>query len=183
MLKKLNWKAIAELVGVAGIILGLVFVGFQLQQDRRIAEAQLGSEGSVRSAAVAELMADHIDLWVRGMDSEELSHTEEIAFRVVASAVHANFMDEFDRGYRLGGFAPTRVAQNYAYFIYSSPGYRRIFWEPRLKRLALRNSIFGREVFIPDNINARNFIATVSEVLEDLDRRAVPASDPRSYTQ
>ena len=184
-MNKDNWKGIAELVGILSIIFGLVFVGIQLKQDRRIAEAQLGSERSAASAAVAQLMTDHIDIWVRGMDGEELTHVEEVTFRVLASAVHARFTDEFDRGYRLSGLArsPAGIAQNYAYFIYSSPGYRRIFWDQRLKRLALRNSIFDRAVFVPENIDAQNFIAAVSEALEDLDGRGVPASDPRSYIE
>ncbi len=184
-LNKVNWKGIAELVGILSIIFGLVFVGIQLKQDRRIAEAQLGSEESVRTAALAQLMTDNIDIWVRGMDGEELSHVEEVTFRVVASAVHRWFMDNFHRGYRLGGLErpPAGIAQNYAYFIYSSPGYRRIFWDQHLKRLALRNSIFDRAVFVPENIDAQNFIAAVSEALEDLDGRGVPASDPRSYTE
>ncbi len=184
-LNKVNWRGIAELVGISSIILGLVFVGIQLKQDQRIAEAQLGAEESARSAAVAQLMTDNIDIWVRGMDGEELSHVEEVTFRVVASAVHEWFTDEYHRGYRLGGLArpPAGIAQNYAYFIYSSPGYRRIFWDQRLKRLAARNSTFDRAAFVPENIDAQNFIAAVSEALEDLDGRGVPASDPRSYTE
>ena len=177
-----RWKEIVELVGIASIIIGLIFVGFQLEQDRRIAEAQLSSDGSAQTAVVAQLISDNIDVWVRGMDGEDLSRLEEIKFRVVARAVHADFSDAFDRGYRLGGFAPERIAQNYAYFIYSNPGYRRI-WDERMKRLAMRNSVFDREVFIPENINARTFVGSVSEVLEDLDRRGASVSDPRSYTQ
>lgn len=184
-MNKVNWKEIAELVGILSIIFGLVFVGVQLKQDRRIAEAQLGSERSAGSAAIAQLMTDNIDIWVKGMDGEELSHVEEVTFRVVASAVHARFSDEFDRAYRLSGLtrSPAGIAQNYAYFIYSSPGFRKIFWDQRLKRLAARNSAFDRAAFVSENIEAKNFIAAVSEALEDLDGRGVPASDPRSYTE
>jgi hypothetical protein len=43
-MKKIGWKDVAELLGIAAIVASLVFVGFQIQQDRVIARSSLTSE-------------------------------------------------------------------------------------------------------------------------------------------
>lgn len=35
-----NWRNLIEFIGIFALIASLVFVGFQLQQDQRISEAQ-----------------------------------------------------------------------------------------------------------------------------------------------
>ena len=43
-MKNVTWKEKAELLGIAAIVASLVFVGFQIQQDRVIARSSLTSE-------------------------------------------------------------------------------------------------------------------------------------------
>ena len=50
----ITWRAVAELVGIAAIIAGLVFVGLELRQSRQIAIADIYQQ---RSAMVIEIHA------------------------------------------------------------------------------------------------------------------------------
>ncbi len=43
-MKEANWKDLAELVGIAAIVASLIFVGFQLKQERAIARAELQAQ-------------------------------------------------------------------------------------------------------------------------------------------
>lgn len=50
-MKSMNWKDIAELVGIAAIVASLVFVGLQMRQDQVIARSELGA-GSFEGLAL-----------------------------------------------------------------------------------------------------------------------------------
>ena len=53
--KKLNsvsWKIIAEFVGIIAIVASLIFVGLEMQQDRELTRAQLGSNANEFMAQV-----------------------------------------------------------------------------------------------------------------------------------
>jgi hypothetical protein len=80
-------QAASELVGVGTIVASLVFVGMQLQQDREL--AQVSTYGSVVESAnaLAELVQAHSDVWVRGLNGEELTPAELAIFRSMVRAV------------------------------------------------------------------------------------------------
>ena len=46
-MKTSNWKDTLELIGIAAIVASLMFVGLQLRQDQRIAEAQIYAESNI----------------------------------------------------------------------------------------------------------------------------------------
>jgi len=47
-----SWKDIAEFVGIIAIVASLIFVGLELQQDRQLTRAQLGSNANEFMAQV-----------------------------------------------------------------------------------------------------------------------------------
>lgn len=55
---QLRFKEWFEALGMAAIVASLVFVGYQIKQDRVIARAQLGSETSSLTFAIYEAMYD-----------------------------------------------------------------------------------------------------------------------------
>jgi hypothetical protein len=57
-MKKTDKKQIAESIGIAAIVASLVFVGMQMQQDRRLARAELGSFALEFRASVDFGMSD-----------------------------------------------------------------------------------------------------------------------------
>jgi hypothetical protein len=58
ILNQLRWKELFETIGLAAIVASLVFVGYQVRQDRAIARAQLGSESIFLLNATYEVMYD-----------------------------------------------------------------------------------------------------------------------------
>jgi len=63
---KRNWKEIAELVGMAAIVASLIFVGYQLKQDREIAIAEAFQARAIASAEAARDLAIDVNA-TRGM--------------------------------------------------------------------------------------------------------------------
>jgi hypothetical protein len=76
---QIRWKEWFETLGLAAIVASLVFVGYQIQQDRAIARAQLGSETHGLINAVYEAMYDpgFSDVYAKMLeDSDSLSTSE-----------------------------------------------------------------------------------------------------------
>ena len=79
-MKPIDWKSIAELIGISAIVVSLIFVGVQLQQDRDL--AQVSSYGSVAESTngLSELVQSNSEVWVRGLSGEELDDAESAVF-------------------------------------------------------------------------------------------------------
>jgi hypothetical protein len=58
-LKSTNWKDIAELIGMTAIVASLIFVGYQLKQDREIAIAEAFQTRAFASAEHLRAYADN----------------------------------------------------------------------------------------------------------------------------
>lgn len=128
LMKKADLKDIAELVGIAAIVASLVFVGVQLQQDRRFARAQ----------AVAEMLENglesraHINhfahVLAKGNSGTELSPAESMILRnIVQSEQDRVFLHNL-REQMAGGTRLTTPELKFAAFLYQNPAARRA-WE------------------------------------------------------
>ena len=92
-----RWKDWIEVVGIAAIVASLVFVGYQIQQDRAIARAQLGSETHGLMNAVYEAMYDpeFSDVYAKMLkDSDSLSTSEMLQINSRLSSVADLFYRE-----------------------------------------------------------------------------------------
>ena len=142
--KSPDWKALIEILGAAAIVASLVFVGFQLQQDRQI--MTVSTIGSITEShnALSELVQNHSELWVRGLDGEELTDSEGAIFISMVSAVEAHYINYMIRWSAADNESrnPESLAQRYATYIYMYPGLRRAV-EMRVPTYQLRNTVFG----------------------------------------
>ena len=140
-----NWKDTVELVGIAAIVISLVFVGIQLQQDRDL--AQVSSFGSTAESAnaLSELVQGNSEVWVRGLNGEELTDAEWAVFMSVIRAVESRYMNFIIRWQASGDdrFDPEIHARIYAYYVYMYPGLRRIS-EDEIKFGQHRSATFGQ---------------------------------------
>ena len=127
-MKSPDWKTTAEMVGVAAIVASLIFVGIQLKQDREL--TSVSSFGSVAesSNALSALVQNQSELWVRGLDGEELTHSEEATFVSMVRAVEYHHTNLFIRWVSADSElrAPESLVQNFATYIYMYPGLRRV---------------------------------------------------------
>jgi hypothetical protein len=126
-MRSIDWKFSVELVGIAAIVLSLVFVGIQLQQDREL--NQVSSFGSMQESAnaLSELVQEHSDVWVRGLKGEDLTDAETSIFSSMIRAVEARYMNFIIRWQAADSdlFDPEAHARGFAYYMYIYPGLRK----------------------------------------------------------
>jgi hypothetical protein len=158
----IGWKDYVEGLGVLALVASLLFVGYQLQQDRQIAGAQVTAESTAAAYELFALMSDNRDVWIRGLKGEDLTEADEIAFKGIAFAIYTRHFYYYQTRNLLKYGSADLVVQQYAFDLYQYPALRRIYSKEGIL-IDARNRIFDR----PAN---RGFRARVNERLEELDR-------------
>ena len=101
-MKNVDWKSIAELIGIAAIVASLIFVGLQMRLEADIAEVQAYTESAALTTSQTEILAEYRDLWIKGLDGEELDTVEQSIFASLAWAVYQRQVSVWQRRVRLG---------------------------------------------------------------------------------
>ena len=121
-MKQHNWKDTAELIGIAAVVVSLIFVGAQIRQDKDVARATLFAEWDDTQIEWARLIGENKDVWARGLKKEDLSDPDRAAFNVIASS----YFDKEGARYRstsiLSGAPASFIIVKNADIIYSYPG-------------------------------------------------------------
>jgi hypothetical protein len=137
MTRKLDWKVTVEVVGIAAIVVSLIFVVIELRQSQIIAinEALVSLESS--AVAARDAVNLNSELWERAAAGEELSPSEalildNLVYNLSRQAINSyfinlNFSTEEDA---------IRVRNDFAIFLYRNPGARRYWqaWEEEMIR-------------------------------------------------
>jgi hypothetical protein len=165
MKKSIGWKEIVEALGVLALVASLVFVGYQLQQDRKLAATQVVVENNSATFDLFATMSDNRDIWHRGLQGKELSNEDQVAFKAIASAIYQRHLNK----YMVQGLLDFKdqqdlVVQQYAFDLFLYPSLR--YWFVQEGQLVnARNDFFDRPT-------SRGFRARVAEALEQLDEAA-----------
>lgn len=136
----MNWKGLAEIVGVSAIVASLIFIGFQMRQDRAIATAQIFSEYGETHAQWVALLADNMDIWIRGLNGSELDETGYAQFDALALGYVVLQRTKYYRSTAFTGPTETLV-RDVAYFIYQYPGLKD--WHTLRMRYHAERGVFG----------------------------------------
>ena len=166
-MKPRNWKDIVELAGIGAIVASLVFVGFQMQQDREIAIVDTYGSITESTENLAALIYDSADIWQRGLDSEELSSADRIKFFALAKAVRIHFASLYIRWIRIGPGNPDSVARSYAYALYIYPGLRQA-------RAYYTQGLAAGNVPVQAHFSSARMERSVDDFLEEYDDSATP---------
>lgn len=124
-MKSSNWKDIAELLGILAIIASLIFVGQQLRLDRQIAMGDAWLQYVDTQLSLSGLINQYSDLWIQGLDGNELSPADRLKFEEIARSVEAGFASRFYRsamGVRAG--RADWEALKFAHEMYVHKGFR-----------------------------------------------------------
>ncbi len=160
-----------QIVGLIGVIASLIFVGQQLKQDRNIAIGEAWLQYTDTQVSLAQLINEHVDIWVTGLAGAELAPLDRAKFNQIAYAVESKYAGRYSRselGVRTG---PAQgVAREFAHDLYANKGLRRAVFT-RWDRL---ESISGRE---------RPFYADVRRYLAMIDNGEVEPVNPNDYVQ
>ncbi len=80
-MKSVSWKSMIEYVGIAAIVASLIFVGLQLQQERRVASIEAGFNLIESFYEQQNGVIENAAIWAKGnAGEEELSSTEAIIY-------------------------------------------------------------------------------------------------------
>ena len=78
-----NWRGIVELVGIFAVVASLIFVGLQLRQDQRIAEAEIYADFDDTQIELSRLILENRELWLAGSNGEQLSELDQQSFEAM----------------------------------------------------------------------------------------------------
>lgn len=124
-MSKIDLGQTITLLANLGVIGGLIFVGFQLRQDRSIAVAQLNAEYDSTQIEMASLISGHSEVWTRGLSGEELDRAELAIFQSIAEAPFSKESSRHSRALLITGVAPQGIIERNANLVYAYPGLRR----------------------------------------------------------
>lgn len=158
-MKALNWKNIAELIGIAALVASLLFVGLQLQQDREIATAQLFADYDNTILEWGGLISDNSEVWIRGLKGKELDEAERASFYTLGGAFFFKEGGRFVRARTMASYSPSLVVNYVAQTIFKYPALESVW---RQQPFVLQQEAEGHIGPLVD------FIKGVERVLESL---------------
>lgn len=133
-MKKSDWKGTAELIGIAAIVASLVFVGVQIQLDRKVASSQVNMAALEARVAVEAAIAEHADVWTKAAKREELTDSElRIVHSLIKMAESKSFFESMAGGEVRGrsgseSFDETSaIISGFSTLLFDNPGVREIW--------------------------------------------------------
>jgi hypothetical protein len=176
-MKTSNWKDTAELIGIGAIVASLIFVGLQLQQDQQIAEAQIYADSNMISIELAGLVNEDRDIWLRGLNDEELSPEDAVTFQNLFVAVRLAYGGIWQRSTRLDTRTTDSVEKQFAYLLFSYPGLRRV-WADYLLLIQSRSEAYEG----PDSFPLGPMDDRVNDILLQLEAGTAEPPEHRLFT-
>lgn len=98
-----------------------------MRQDHAIARAQEAADFDDTMIEYARVINANREIWIRGLEGDELSVADQVSFEAVAFAVWQKFNGTYVRDEFLGGRGKIGVARQIASELYIFPGLRSYF--------------------------------------------------------
>jgi len=111
-----------QVIGLFGVLGGLIFVGLQLQLDRRVALSEMVGDAAIDRKYWAELVTQNAEVWLKGSSGEPLAPVEMEKFEVLAAALELQYFTSYNRAVQFGGLPPQRWINAAALEFHESPG-------------------------------------------------------------
>jgi len=128
-MKSMNWKDIAELVGITAIVLSLIFVGLELRQARQVAISENLTSSFSAQNEIRELIVSHADIWHKACAGDPL----DVDSRIIAGKIFDAWADYVVRDYMLRDIgllqsdaASQRVIEDVAAQMWICPGLKKL---------------------------------------------------------
>ena len=173
-MERFQWRDLAEGIGIFALVASLIFVGIQLRLEQEIAESQAYIDAAAASYDLAELITNNQDIWIAGLEGDELSTSDQVKFDTIVWAVSQRKIAIWQRRIRLDAGDPESWINSFAYELYLYPGLRESW-----ARLSAR-STFDIAATGTEDSNT-GFSARVQQVLTELDRLGPEKPPERSY--
>jgi hypothetical protein len=168
--KTITWRTVAEFVGILALVGSLIFVGVQIQLDRRVASSQVNMAALEARIGIEIALAENADVWIKAANLEELSESEKQVVKHLALMSSGKAFFESLSGSRVKGRAGSEIFREtsgviagFSTLLFENPGARRIWleWADRQEAYdkTLRTSDTQRHFF---NV-VRNQLAVLDE--------------------
>ena len=154
-------REVAELIGIAAIVISLVFVGLELRQSRELAISDSYRSSVDSYTEYIRFRAEHPDIWLRGNAGDEL-HASELVIYDALLRSYFNRVFWNTRAQRELGFHADVAAHDFAAFLHRNPGAlaRWEDWQSRLDR--------DRQLLVDDRSGRPGIVDLVREDLVKL---------------
>ena len=163
-----------QVLGIFAVVASLVFVGMQIRQDQDIAIVEANSLRFEHAESLANLVEKNRDIWIGGLDGDELSKEDFAVFAAMAEVLEEHYIHLYVRYLRIGPFPTEFATRDYAYVLYRNPVLRRIYEGQKAYTAAIEdafNLIGGQN----------NFRASVDAGLMELDGHVIPELTEKRY--
>ena len=67
-----SWAALAEIIAAVSVIFSLLFVGFQIKEGNRQAQASAKQDAMMAELQMSSVLAEHADVWDRVVTGEDI---------------------------------------------------------------------------------------------------------------
>jgi len=152
-MKKIDLGQAIGILANVGVIGGLIFVGFQLRQDRVIATMDSVAAISDQRLTSFQLQIESSDVWVRGLADDPLSVEEMAIFDALAAAHMQFYFGSYFRNVQVGTTENrNRWAREAAFDIVTNPGLSA-WWQRKSERDANVGSAGGWESAVNNEIS------------------------------
>lgn len=164
-----------QVFGIFALVASLIFVGFQIRQERSIALVESMATRADNVSGLADMIGNNPALWMRGLDGDELSEEERVTFHAMVEAVESQFVSLFRRYRNIGGGPPSNSPTGtYAFALYMHSGLREA-WASQLTYTESRDSALGVDG------SGRYFREEVNSHLARFDKNTAPLSTVKRY--
>lgn len=118
----------AEVVGIFALVLGLVFLGYEINQSRDIAISDKAGVAGDVEVSVRTLIVENADIWNKGCLGEDLIDSERTAFQHLVFAVSFKAFTRWNASRTSVGSANPKAFIGYVgKSVYAFPGFARAF--------------------------------------------------------
>jgi hypothetical protein len=163
-MKSINWRAIAEFIGISAIVGSLIFVGLQIRQEQNVAVSQVFQTTLAAEVEIHIAMAEHADILAKARDAHDLSESEKIIIQELVEMWSTRAFFEFVSGARIDGGDWSGPINAFTFFLYDNPGVQQLWSEKLLRKERVYNHFNEGEAYLQFNNRVRQKLADLQEI-------------------
>jgi len=162
-LRKIQWKGVAEIVGISAIVGSLIFVGLQIRQEQNVAVSQIYQTTMAAQVEIHIAMAEHAELLAKARNVDELSEAERIVLEELIEMWSARAFFELVSARRIDDGDWSGPVNIFAFLIHENPGLQQVWSEKMLRKKHFYMQFNQGAPFFEFNDQVREKLASVQE--------------------
>ena len=162
-MRKIQWKGVAEIVGISAIVGSLIFVGLQIRQEQNVAVSQIYQTTMAAQVEIHIAMAEHAELLAKARNVDELSEAERIAVEELIEMWFARAFFETLSARRIDDGDWSGPVNLFAFLLHDNPGLQQVWSEKMLRKKHFYTRFNQGAAFLQFNDQVRKKLASVQE--------------------